>query len=172
MLPDPTPRLRVREMTTADQPDISTLELGGSARPRGLDRVEPPQLPEHGFGLWVVETHEGEFVGDCGLTFQEVEGEWLIEAGWHVREKLRRQGYAAEAAASVRAAAEAAGVEHLIAHHPAPQRGVERVAASIGLVLEREVDNAPAAARPVLSERSIASCRPPLAAAPPWWTWT
>jgi RimJ/RimL family protein N-acetyltransferase len=27
---------------------------------------------EQGFGLWIVETHEGEVVGDCGLTIQEV----------------------------------------------------------------------------------------------------
>jgi RimJ/RimL family protein N-acetyltransferase len=70
---------------------------------------------EHGFGLWVVETHAGGFVGDCGLTMQEVEGQWFVEAGWHVRSDLRRQGYAAEAATAVREAARAAGVEHLIA---------------------------------------------------------
>ncbi|GAA3683289.1 hypothetical protein GCM10022237_47480 [Nocardioides ginsengisoli] len=34
---------------------------------------------------WVLETHAGEFVGDCGLTMQDVEGDWLVEAGWHVR---------------------------------------------------------------------------------------
>ena len=44
---------------------------------------------EHGFGLWIIESHSGEFVGDCGLTMQEVEGEWFVEAGWHVRSGLR-----------------------------------------------------------------------------------
>lgn len=43
----------------------------------------------HGFGLWVIETHAGEFIGDCGLTMQEVEGEWLVEAGWHVLHRSR-----------------------------------------------------------------------------------
>lgn len=45
----------------------------------------------------MIETHAGAFVGDCGLTMQEVEGEWLVEVGWHVRSDMRRQGYAAEA---------------------------------------------------------------------------
>ena len=44
---------------------------------------------EHGFGLWIIESHSGEFVGDCGLTMQEVEGEWFVEAGWRVRSGLR-----------------------------------------------------------------------------------
>lgn len=39
---------------------------------------------EHDFGLWVVETHAGEFVGDCGLTMQDVEGTPHLEVGYHV----------------------------------------------------------------------------------------
>ena len=35
--------------------------------------------------LWVIETHLGTFVEDCGLTMQDVEGEPLVEAGWLVR---------------------------------------------------------------------------------------
>lgn len=44
----------------------------------------------HGFGLWVVETHDGEFVGDCGLTWQTVGGERHVEVGYHVRAELQR----------------------------------------------------------------------------------
>ena len=36
---------------------------------------------EHGFGLWVVETHDGDLVGDCGLTMQDVEGTPHVEVG-------------------------------------------------------------------------------------------
>src|SRR5690625_3160912 len=35
--------------------------------------------------LWVIETHLGTFVEDCGLAMQDVEGEPLVEAGWLVR---------------------------------------------------------------------------------------
>jgi hypothetical protein len=51
------------------------------ARSEGWIEWNRRNYAEHGFGLWVIETHAGEFVGDCGLTMQEVEGTWLVEAG-------------------------------------------------------------------------------------------
>jgi RimJ/RimL family protein N-acetyltransferase len=127
-------------MTEADLPDIATLDFSASRGPDGWIAWNRRNYDEHGFGLWVVETPAGEFVGDCGLTMQEVEGRWLVEAGWHVRSDLRRQGYATEAAGAVREAARAAGIEHLIAiirPHNVPS---QRVATKIGLALEREID--------------------------------
>lgn len=76
---------------------------------------------------------------DCGLTMQEVEGEWFVEAGWHVRSHLQRKGYASEAAAAVRSAAAAAGIEHLVAIIRPTNIASQRVATTIGLTLEREV---------------------------------
>ena len=90
-------------MTEADLADIATLEISASRGAKGWVEWNRSSYIEHGFGLWVIETHAGEFVGDCGLTMQEVEGTWQVEAGWHVRPTLRRQGYAAEAAGAVRA---------------------------------------------------------------------
>jgi len=43
----------------------------------------------YGFGLWALETHDGRFVGDCGLTMQDVEGELHLEVGYHVAPELR-----------------------------------------------------------------------------------
>ncbi len=126
-------------MTEADLPDIATLELGGSRGPTGWIEWNRSNYADHGFGLWIIETHSGEFVGDCGLTMQEVEGEWLVEAGWHVRSSLRRQGYAAEAAAAVVEAARGAGIDHLIAIIRPDNVASQGVAAKIGLALEREV---------------------------------
>lgn len=87
----------------------------------------------------VIETHSGEFVGDCGLTVQEVEGAWMVEAGWHVRSPLRRQGYAAEAASAVRVAAREAGIEHPIAIIRPDNVASQAVAKKIGLALEHEI---------------------------------
>ena len=53
---------------------------------------------EHGHGLWVIETHDGDFVGDCGLTWQSVNGAPVLEVGYHVRRGMQQQGYATEAA--------------------------------------------------------------------------
>lgn len=126
-------------MTEADLPGIATLELAGSRGPKGWIEWNRRNYTEHGFGLWIIETHSGEFVGDCGLTMQEVEGEWLVEAGWHVRSVFRRQGYAVEAAAAVREVARTAGIAHLIAIIRPDNLASQGVATKIGLTLEREV---------------------------------
>ncbi|WP_242530648.1 GNAT family N-acetyltransferase [Nocardioides aromaticivorans] len=141
MLPDPTARLRFRPMGRDDFADISTLELGGSRGPAGWIEWNLRNYDEHGFGLWVVETHQGEFVGDCGLTMQEVEGEWLVEAGWHVRSSLRRQGYAAEAATGVLDAARGEAVDHVVAIIRPDNVASQGVATRVGMTLEREVHN-------------------------------
>ncbi|SEC65754.1 Protein N-acetyltransferase, RimJ/RimL family [Nocardioides exalbidus] len=92
---------------------------------------------EHDFGLWVVETHAGEFVGDCGLTVQDVEGTPHVEVGYHVVPGLRGRGYATEAARAVRDCAAAHGVDHLVAlirPENTPSQGVAR---HLGMEVER-----------------------------------
>ena len=126
-------------MSESDLPEIAALETTGSRGPEGWIEWTRRNYAEHGFGLWVIETHAGGFVGDCGLTMQEVEGEWLVEVGWHVRSPLRRQGYAAEAAGAVREAARESGVGHLIAIIRPDNVASQGVAVKTGLVLEREV---------------------------------
>ena len=140
MLPSPTPRLRFREMTPTDLDHVATLDTGGSRGPADWIEWNVANYAEFGFGLWVIETHAGEFIGDCGLTMQEVEDEWCVESGWHVRSDLRRQGLAAEAAASVRDAARDAGIGHLIAIIRPDNAASQGVAKKIGMSLEREVD--------------------------------
>lgn len=139
MLPAATPRLRFREMSEDDVSNVAMLDLGGSRGPSGWVEWNQRNYDEQGFGLWIIETHAGDFVGDCGLTMQEVEGTWHVEAGWHVRSDLRWQGYAAEAARAVRDVARDLGVEHLIAIIRPDNVASQRVALKIGLSLEREV---------------------------------
>ena len=150
MLPAPTPRLRFREMVEADL-DEMTAVLGAPdfLRPDRRRRTRADaehwiawnqrNYAEHGFGLWVIETHDGGFVGDCGLTMQVVEGEQLVEVGYHVHLDLRRQGLATEAAAAVRDAARDAGVVHLVAIIRPENLASQRVAQKIGLTEERRV---------------------------------
>ncbi len=58
---------------------------------------------KYGLGLWAIELKEnGEFIGDCGITMQNIDGQTLPEIGYHVNKKYWRQGFAKEAAASVR----------------------------------------------------------------------
>ena len=54
----------------------------------------------YGFGLWAVELKEtGAFIGDCGITMQNIHGQMLPEIGYHIHKKHQRRGYASEAAA-------------------------------------------------------------------------
>ena len=44
----------------------------------------------------------GEFIDDCGITIQNIDGEMLPEIGYHIHKKHWRTGYAKEAARAVR----------------------------------------------------------------------
>ncbi|WP_253743300.1 GNAT family N-acetyltransferase [Herbiconiux sp. SALV-R1] len=88
----------------------------------------------HGFGLWIVETREGEFVGDCGLTVQEVAGSPAVEVGYHVRPALQGRGYATEAAAAcLEFAKDHMSADRVVAIIHPQNRASERVAEKIGM---------------------------------------
>ena len=56
-----------------------------------------------GFGLWAIQLKEnGQFIGDCGITMQSIDGESLPEIGYHIHKDQWRKGYAKEAATAVR----------------------------------------------------------------------
>lgn len=148
MLPEPTDRLRFRIMERADLDDVTAVLSAADPvpvdrPPRGRDDAvrwiewQERNYAEHDFGLWVVETHDGTFVGDCGLTVQDVEGTPHVEIGYHVMPELRRLGYASEAARAVRDCAAAHGVEHLIALIRPENTPSQAVARCLGMEVER-----------------------------------
>jgi len=56
-----------------------------------------------GHSLWgMVLKSSGELIGDCGLIRQEVDGDSLVEIGYHVRRDHWGKGLAPEAAAACR----------------------------------------------------------------------
>lgn len=58
---------------------------------------------KYGFGLWAIEIKDtGEFIGDCGITMQNIDGKTLPEIGYHIDKHYWRHGYAKEAAGAVR----------------------------------------------------------------------
>ncbi len=58
---------------------------------------------KYGFGIWAVILKDtNEFIGDCGLTIQNIDGELLPEIGYHIHKKYWRQGFGSEAAKAVR----------------------------------------------------------------------
>jgi RimJ/RimL family protein N-acetyltransferase len=143
-----TERLAFREMTDGDLDAMAGL-LGDprvmTYYPRPKTRAEAQQwidwnktnYREHGFGLWILETHPGQFVGDCGLTLQEVDGRREVEVGYHVVFEHQNQGFATEAASAAQAFAARHTVTRLIAIIHPENAPSQRVAEKIGLTYEK-----------------------------------
>ena len=56
-----------------------------------------------GFGLWsVVLKENGEVIGDCGITMQNIGGKIKPEIGYHIHKKYWNRGLATEAAQKCR----------------------------------------------------------------------
>jgi RimJ/RimL family protein N-acetyltransferase len=152
--PPATARLAFREMTSDDLDDMAGL-LGDPQVMRYYPRPHSREQAsawiawsqrlyrDHGFGLWLLTLRNGgEFVGDCGLTPQQVDGVTEIEVGYHLRTGLQGRGLATEAAAACRDyARDVLGLERLIAIIDPRNRPSQRVAEKLGLVVERESDN-------------------------------
>jgi RimJ/RimL family protein N-acetyltransferase len=152
--PAPTPRLAFREMTPDDLDDMAAL-LGDPQVMRHYPHPKTRQealawiawnqrlYRDHGFGLWLLTLRAtGEFVGDCGLTPQQVDGVTELEVGYHLRGALQGRGLATEAAAACRDyARDVLDVDRLIAIIALGNRPSQRVAEKLGLALERQTDN-------------------------------
>jgi RimJ/RimL family protein N-acetyltransferase len=150
-LPPATARLAFRQMTTGDLDDMAAL-LGDprvmryyprpKTRAEALAWIEWNQrlYRDEGFGLWLLTLRAtGEFIGDCGLTPQEVDGTVDIEVGYRVRADRQGQGYATEAAAACRDhARDVLGVKRLIAIVHPDNTPSQRVAEKIGLSREKD----------------------------------
>ena len=54
---------------------------------------------KYNHGLWaVIRKKDQVFLGDCGITMQDIDGEVVPEIGFHILPQYGRQGYATEAA--------------------------------------------------------------------------
>jgi ribosomal-protein-alanine N-acetyltransferase len=97
---------------------------------------------DHGFGLWVaVLADSGAFVGQCGLTVQEVEGKNEVEIGYLFLRKFWGRGLATEAASAVRDHGfHTLGYAPLISLIDPGNLASRRVAEKVGLTLEKEVE--------------------------------
>jgi RimJ/RimL family protein N-acetyltransferase len=112
--PPPTARLAFREMTPHDLDDMAALlsdpdVLRYHPHPKSREEVSAwiawnrRLYHEHGFGLWLLTLRDtGEFVGDCGLTPQQLDGSTEIEVGYHGRTAFQGRGLATEAASACR----------------------------------------------------------------------
>ena len=104
-----TARLGLRRLVDADAPALRAVFADpyaaqfypGMSEPDGPARWIAWNLKnydDHGFGLWALEWLEtGRLVGDARITHQLVDGERILEIGWHVHPSFRAMGLATEA---------------------------------------------------------------------------
>jgi ribosomal-protein-alanine N-acetyltransferase len=151
MIPLETDRLRIRALASSDVPVLIALwmdpevtrYMGGPRERARLEQVYEEELrlavPPR-YTLWpVVERTTGRVIGECGLIQKEVEGRQELELVYVLARDAWGRGYATEAAAAVRDAAEREGITRLIALIDPENPASARVACKIGMQLEREV---------------------------------
>lgn len=105
-----TERLILREMTQDDYGDLCEIlqdketmyayEHAFSAdEAQAWLEKQISRYKNDGFGLWaVILKTSGEFVGQCGITWQDIEGDTVPEIGYLLKRKHWHNGYASEAA--------------------------------------------------------------------------
>lgn len=105
-----TERLILREMTQDDYSDLCEIlqdketmyayeHAFSDDEAREWLKKQLDRYKNDGFGLWaVIEKTSGEFVGQCGITRQDIEGETVPEIGYLLKRKHWHNGYASEAA--------------------------------------------------------------------------
>lgn len=145
-----SPRLRFRRMADDDVELMESL-LGDPAvmthydHPKSRSECQgwidwnKHNYAADGFGLWIIETKDGDFVGDCGLTWQPIDGRSL-ELGYHVLPRHQGHGLATEAARAVTDFARRRGVDFVISIIAPANTASIRVAERAGLGLWKRAD--------------------------------
>ena len=141
-----TGRLVLRELTPEDTDELSkVLTDAGAMRyyphpfsgeeVAGWIRWNLNNYRKYGHGLWaVIRKDDGVFLGDCGITIQEIEGKALPELGYHIIPAYGGKGYATEAAAAcIQYAFETLGMDVLYSYTTPENIPSRRVAEKIGM---------------------------------------
>lgn len=103
-----------------------------------IDRNER-HLAEFGCSLYsLVLKQTGEVIGDCGLSWKDVDGQRELEIGYHVRRDLWGRGLATESArACLQDGFTRIGVKRIIALIRPENLQSRRVAEKIGMAIDR-----------------------------------
>lgn len=104
-----TDNLILRELTLHDLPDLYSILSDRETMqfyPRPYTREEVRgwierslhSYRENNFGLWAIELKQsGVFIGQCGITLQNINGDRVPEIGYHIDKRYWNMGYGTEA---------------------------------------------------------------------------
>ncbi len=148
-----TERLILRELEPADAGELSKVLSDAESMqhyPHPFSAAEVKDWIErnikryhdHGFGLWaVVRKEDDAFIGDCGVTLQNIDGETLPEIGFHVIGEYRGMGYAPEAAAACKVyALDKLGYPKVYSYTRAGNLPSQRVSMKIGMIEKKRFE--------------------------------
>jgi Acetyltransferases, including N-acetylases of ribosomal proteins len=141
-----TPRLFLRRLTLNDVTQLAMVLSDADSmkhypHPFSKDEVvdwirkNMKHYENEGFGLWaVVRKCDNQFLGDCGITLQNIDGEILPEIGFHIIKDYCNMGYATEAAEACKEyALEKLGFEAIYCYSEISNRPSQRVSEKIGM---------------------------------------
>ncbi len=147
-----TKRLRLRALTHDDFADLFAIWSDAVTMryyPQTLDETalrawierNLQRYEEYGHGLWaVIRKADQQFVGDCGLVVQDVEGVAELEVGYQFNKQFWGHGYATEAARGCMGFARVVlGRERIISMIRPENLPSRRVAERNGLQIEKQV---------------------------------
>ena len=109
-----TPRLYLRRLTPADRPGLCAIlqdpqvmyAYEHAFSSQEVDQWLEKQLERYaqdGLGLWAVLLKEnGALIGQCGLTWQSIPGQTVLEVGYLFARAYWHRGFATEAAIGCR----------------------------------------------------------------------
>ncbi|WP_186580198.1 GNAT family N-acetyltransferase [Aquibacillus kalidii] len=109
-----TERVYLRELVLEDTENLSKVlsdkeSMQYYPKPFTIKEVEKwiewniDNYAKHSHGLWAVILKDGnKFIGDCGITMQLIDKDYVPEIGFHIIKKYWNKGYATEAAAACR----------------------------------------------------------------------
>lgn len=141
-----TSRLYLRQLTLNDISDLSlVLSDKGSMKyyphPFSLKEVtlwierNIERYKKEGFGLWaVIRKNDNQFLGDCGITLQNIDGKILPEIGFHIIKTFCNMGYATEAAEACKQySIEILGFKSIYSYSEIENKASQRVSSKIGM---------------------------------------
>jgi len=146
-----TERLKLRQLKIADLPllheilsDKETMQY--YPKPYQESDVEKlingniKSYSENRYGLWAMILKEtDQFVGECGITNQNIDGEIVPEIGYHVNKQFWKKGYATEAAnGCLKYGFDILGLKTIYIHTATNNVPSSRVAEKLGFIKIKE----------------------------------